>query len=497
MQSAICPNCFAKMNTGSKCARCGYDTTAEKAKTFGALPPFTSLNNKYVLGRVLGAGGFGITYIAKDINTNRLCAIKEYMPREYAERTGGTLNLQPFADTKSRYVFAHGREKFIEEARILVKLKSDPIIVDILDYFTANNTGYLVMEYLDGQDLRHLARSSPNRRIDVEFAKQVFVTVASALMEIHKLNILHRDLTPENIFVTRTGAIKLIDFGAARNFVSTQNKGMSILLKPGFAPPEQYETKGKQGPWTDVYGLCATFYNVVSGTSLVDAIFRGRGQKQPSLLELGVPVTKKTSDVIDRGLALDYTKRYPDFRSLLDDIDITVSQEPIKPPPMPEAPGTPPVSGAPKPLVSSTPKPSVSGKQRPSVPTPVQPAKEAPAVYALSGTEQGKFVQLSNGAAVKIGRSDVSCDLVIPTDTNVSRLHCYVRYDAAAKKFYVKDVSVNGTYLQNGLRLPKNREYAIAPGTAFYLATPSHMFSVGLQKTPAVPRVGQRQGRKV
>ncbi len=102
-------------------------------------------------------------------------------------------------------------------------------------------------------------------------------------MEIHKKNILHRDISPENIIVTSNGRIKLIDFGAARNYVSLQNKGMSILLKPGFAPPEQYSTNGNQGPWSDVYALCATFYNIVSGQPLVDALYRYRGTPQPTL----------------------------------------------------------------------------------------------------------------------------------------------------------------------------------------------------------------------
>ena len=200
MNSAVCPNCFAKLTSGTLCTHCNYDSAAGK-KMNGALPTFTSLQNRYVLGRVLGAGGFGITYVAKDLRTNRLCAVKEYMPREYAERKEGTLEVQPFADAKSRHVFSHGREKYRLEAQILQSLKNDPIIVDIWDYFSENNTGYLVMEYLDGQDLRHLARSQPNKRLDPDFAKQVFVTVASSLMELHRHNILHRDLTPENIFV--------------------------------------------------------------------------------------------------------------------------------------------------------------------------------------------------------------------------------------------------------------------------------------------------------
>ena len=316
------------LNGKTVCPNCGNDSSKNKQYP-GVLPPFTLLNNRYLVGKVLGKGGFGITYVAKDVIGNNICAVKEYMPSEYSSRSEGTLNVVPYSDDKARYVFTHGREKFMEEAKTLLKLRSNPIVVDILDYFTENNTAYLVMEYLSGQDLRKMARSSGGK-IDPEFAKTIFVTIASSLMEVHRMNILHRDLSPENIIVTDDGRIKLIDFGAARNFVSTQNKGMSILLKPGFAPPEQYNTKGNQGPWSDVYALCATFYTLVSGKALVDALFRYRGEQQPSLLSLGCPVTKKTSDVIERGMELDYNKRYKDFKELLDDIDIAASHGPKK-----------------------------------------------------------------------------------------------------------------------------------------------------------------------
>lgn len=442
-----CPNCFMPIGGSTICPNCGNDYSKNK-QFAGVLPAFTLLNNRYLVGRVLGKGGFGVTYIAKDIISNNICAVKEYMPSEYSTRSGGTQNIVPFSDDKARFVFTHGRDKFMEEAKTLLKLRNNPIVVDILDYFTQNNTAYLVMEYLDGQDLRKMARTS-HGKLDPDFAKMVFVTIASSLMEIHRMNILHRDLSPENIIVTSNGRIKLIDFGAARNFVSTQNKGMSILLKPGFAPPEQYNAKGTQGPWSDVYALCATFYTLVSGKPLVDALFRYRGEQQPSLASLGCPVTKKTSDVIERGMELDFKRRYKDFKELLDDIDINVSTPPRR-----------------ERTVDRPPQP-------PQPPQPPEVRRIQPYIAAIVGNSLCNKVFIGNNDVFKIGRSSQSCQYIVSGDTNISRIHCYLRFDG--NRIYLCDASSNGTFFENGTQLVKNKEYVITPGTKFYLATRNHM----------------------
>ena len=423
------------MGTTTVCPHCGRDYTKNR-QFAGVLPPFTVLNKRYILGRVLGKGGFGITYIAKDMSANRICAVKEYMPSEYSSRNG-TQNIVPFADDKAQFVFNHGREKFMQEAKTLFELRDNPMVVNIYDFFNQNNTAYLVMEFLDGFDLRGLAKQNGGK-LAPDFAKMVFVTVASALMEIHRLGILHRDLSPENIIVTRDGRVALIDFGAARSFVSSQNKGMSILLKPGFAPPEQYNAKGTHGPWSDVYALCATFYTLVSGKPLVDALFRYRGQNLPSLAELGCPVSKKTSDVIERGMALECKDRYKDFKALLDEIDI----------------------GPQKPPQGDTPKPSQLY------------------VANVSGNSLSNKMLVNTNDIFKIGRSDQSCQFVVAGDNNISRIHCYVRFDG--KNIYLCDASSNGTFFEDGTRLIRNKEYPVKPGTKFYLATKNHMLVLGI-----------------
>lgn len=450
LKGKICPNCFKNIGSASICPHCHYDLINVKKYT-GVLPEFTLLNNKYLIGRVLGRGGFGITYIALDTSRNIICAIKEYMPSEYSKRSGNTTNIEPFPDTKSRNVFSHGRDKFVEEARTLQKLRNNPIVVDILDFFSQNNTAYLVMEYLDGLDLRKRSKMSGGK-LDVKFADQVFMTVASALMDIHRRNILHRDLSPENIIVTSNNCIKLIDFGAARNYVSLQNKGMSILLKPGFAPPEQYNTKGNQGPWSDVYSLCATYYSLVSGKQLVDALYRYRGTPQPSLKSLGCNVSQKVSDVIEKGLELDYKKRYKGFKELLDDLYVSkVAPVPTETPPMP-------------------PKP----------PEPVRPSTvKYPYFAKVNGNSLVEKALVSRKNKLVVGRSPNSCNYIINDDSRVvSKEHCYIRYDGI--NFYICDLSANGTYFENGERLVKNKEYRINPGTKFYFVSKKNTFTVNV-----------------
>lgn len=447
-----CPNCFMPIGAGTVCSHCGNDYSKNKMYS-GVLPAFSLINNRYLVGRVLGKGGFGVTYIAKDIVSNNIYAIKEYMPSEYSTRCNGTQNIVPFSDNRARSIFIHGREKFVKEAGTLLKLSNNPTVVDILDYFEQNNTAYIVMEYLDGQNLRELARNSGGK-IDSDFMKNVFVTVASSLMEIHRKKILHRDLSPENIIYTNDGRIKLIDFGAARSYVITQNKGMSILLKPGFAPPEQYDSQGNQGPWSDVYALCATFYTLVSGKPLVDALFRYRGEQQPSLISMGCPVTKKTSDVIERGMQLDIKHRYQDFKELLDDIDINAAREPAKKPP-------------------TTNVSCESNRNSPKTTSSMQFY-----IAAVVGNSLCNKAFIGHSDVFKIGRSSQSCQYVVSGDTNISRIHCYLRFDG--RKLYLCDASVNGTFLEDGTQLVKNKEYEVVPGTRFYLATRNHMLVIGV-----------------
>lgn len=465
-----CPNCFEPLRGVSRCPKCGYDY--EKAKKYnGILEPFTILNGRYLLGRALGKGGFGVTYVAMDMKRNLRCAIKEYFPTEYAMRTAGSNHVEPLPGDKAYRVFEHGREKFRLEAKTLMELRNDPVVVDIWDYFLENNTAYLAMEYIQGKTMREMAKESGGR-LDADFVKQVFVTVASSLMEIHKRGILHRDLSPENIMVSDDGQVKLIDFGAARSYVSSNNKGMSILLKVGFAPPEQYSSKSKQGPWSDVYALCATFYSLVSGKVPMDAIYRYRGGTQPSLSALGCAVTRRTSDVIERGMQVEIRNRYKDFKELMDHIDIDVKQAKM---PKGGQNRPPHESGGSGGAITNGGRVGGTGISTGSGSGKTEPLA-CPYVAAIVNGKECNKMYLGT-EALSIGRSKASCKFVL-TDIEISRRHCRLEYRDG--KVYLIDVSRHGTFMANGERLAQYKEYLIPMGTRFYLVTPNHMFVVNV-----------------
>ena len=316
----LCPNCFAKRQNTDCCPFCHYrynDLPDDNA----SLRQMTVLNHRYIIGRVLGVGGFGVTYLALNNETGEKCAVKEFMPSELAVRDGMG-NVYPSSEDNAE-LFEHCKSGFLNEAKTLYTFRGDPTIVNVNDYFEENHSAYFAMEYLDGCNMRAQMQKSGGR-IPVEMATIMLVTVGSALMDVHKFNILHRDISPENIFLTSNGSYKLIDFGAARFFTSRANKSLSVLLKPGFAPPEQYSSNGNQGPWTDVYGLAATYYYLVSGVKPLDAMDRLSGKHMAALCDLCHGVSKKTSDAVNRALALDYHARYKDMVSFLNDVDLSV-----------------------------------------------------------------------------------------------------------------------------------------------------------------------------
>lgn len=268
---ARCLGCMEQYEAfDSICPHCGYVNGTPPTEQYHLIPG-TILHNKYLLGRVLGYGGFGVTYIAWDEILQRKVAIKEYMPRECASRMAGTRRLSLFSGERTEQ-FYNGLEAFKEEASKLMKLHDLEGTVRIFDLFEENGTAYLVMEYLDGKNLAEVLKEKG--KISVEEALELMVPLMESLKEIHGLDLIHRDISPDNIFLTKSGEVKLLDFGSARYSVLAQNKSMSVIIKQGYAPPEQYQVSRDQGPWTDVYSLAATFYTMITGEVPEDAISR-------------------------------------------------------------------------------------------------------------------------------------------------------------------------------------------------------------------------------
>lgn len=235
---------------------------------FIALPTGTELVGDYRVVRVLGAGGFGITYLADEIALDRAVTIKEYFPSDFAARNSSHEAIPRSKDCSADYRW--GLDRFIEEAQTLARF-DHPNIVRVYRYFRANNTGYMVLQWEEGKSLKtwlkELKRAPRQKELD-----EIIAPLLDALEIIHKADFLHRDIAPDNIIVRKSGAPVLIDFGSARGEIAAHSKTVSALVKPGYSPYEQYaETSRQQGPWTDIYALAATLYHAVTGKRPPDA----------------------------------------------------------------------------------------------------------------------------------------------------------------------------------------------------------------------------------
>ena len=270
------------------CPFCGY-IEGTPAKEAYHIKPGSLLHDRYTVGRAIGFGGFGITYIAWDNKLMQKVAIKEYMPSEYATRVPGNLTVTIY-DGERYTEFMTGLQKFLDEAQRLAKFQNVPGIVRILDCFSENLTAYIVMEYLDGMTLKQYL-AEHGGKLPYEEAVEFILPVLAALQAVHKEGIIHRDISPDNIFITEDGEVKLLDFGAARYASTGYSKSLSVILKPGYAPAEQYLSHGEQGPWSDVYATAATLYRMITGVVPEEALERKEKDtlKPPSALGAKLP----------------------------------------------------------------------------------------------------------------------------------------------------------------------------------------------------------------
>ena len=314
-----CWACMEPLEEGQKiCPKCQYQNELYYANP-RCLKPGTLLNNRFYVGIVLGEGGFGVTYIGWDTILDMTVAIKEYFPANVASRdcTASLTNDINIFGGRSEQEYKLGLERYIREARTLSKFHDLHGIVDIRDFFHENNTAYLVMEYLKGPTLEeHIKRYG---RMKPEYVFQIMKPVMRSLEKIHQAGMVHRDISPDNIMLS-DGCIKLIDFGAARLANNDNNKSLTVVLKRGFAPEEQYRSNGKQGPWTDVYAICATIYYMLTGKKPPESIERTYEDTLQSFDELEIPVDKEKSDALMKGLAPIYQNRYQSIRDLCNDL---------------------------------------------------------------------------------------------------------------------------------------------------------------------------------
>lgn len=314
----FCPGCLrdAEFENGV-CAKCGFDMNGYTVMPHH-LVPGTLVKQRYKIGRVLGEGGFGITYIGIDTVLNLKVAIKEFYMSGYVNRNhDASPNVFATLGTH-RDTFEKNREKFLNEARVLAQFYGEAGIVGVRDFCEENGTAYIIMDFLNGVDLKTYLEQKG--RLAPEEAVKLLMPVMTSLQHVHAEGIIHRDISPDNIMVMEDGSTKLLDFGAAREISQTDIKSLSVILKPGYAPEEQYRSKGRQGPWTDVYALAATLYKCIVGATPDDAMERMYRDRLPSPAAADAACPIAISNVIIKGLAVRQADRYQDVASFLADL---------------------------------------------------------------------------------------------------------------------------------------------------------------------------------
>lgn len=317
----LCLGCMREKKKASQyCSYCGYKS--DSVNSSRGLQPRTVLNGKYLIGKIIGEGGFGITYIAFDLVLNYRVAVKEYFPSELVTRdtsTGMQTALMVLTGSKEEQYRA-GLDRFVEEARNLARFNNLEGIVSVKEFFYENNTAYMVMEYIDGISLSDYLNNHGDK-LPYTQVLEMMSPVMDSLEKVHEGSIIHRDISPDNIMVSNDGKVKLIDFGAAR-VVDADNKSLTVILKHGYAPEEQYQSHGNQGPWTDIYALSATMYRMITGVVPQESTDRIlSGDKVVPVNKMVPEVPKKVSDAIMHGLAIKAAKRPQtiiDFRAELE-----------------------------------------------------------------------------------------------------------------------------------------------------------------------------------
>ena len=307
----LCMGCMEKYNDQlAFCPYCGRPFQCEPEQPY-YIAPGTVLHQRYIVGKVLGSGGFGITYIGWDYLLERKVAIKEYFPREYVTRMMNQPQVMVYPGERESW-YREGLEKVLEEAKRLAQFEAVSGIVQIYDCFPENGTSYIVMEFLEGMTLKaYLDQKGP---MEEKQALQVVLQIAWAMEEVHAAGILHRDISPDNIYVLNPESpeklkVKLLDFGAARYSATKEQRSLSVIIKPGYAPEEQYYRRGEQGPWTDVYALAATLYKMLTGITPENALERKVKDELQRPSKLGYSLSRSTEAALMNALQMSIRER--------------------------------------------------------------------------------------------------------------------------------------------------------------------------------------------
>ena len=304
-----CFNCMEPIDApDAVCANCGWDN--HNRENGNAALEQTVLKDQYIVGKSLGRGGFGITYVGFDLALDRRIAIKEFFPIGTAYRFGDAVTVRAYTETEED--FQSGLKQAIQESRTTAKLGQIPNVMQVHNVFLENGTVYMIMEYIDGISLGEEVKR--NGTLNWREALNLMYPIMNALEKIHAKGLIHRDISPENIIRRKeTGEPVLLDFGSARQ----PKEGLTVMLKPGYAPAEQYSLNSEQDGRVDEYALCATIYYLVTGSAPASAdlrLFAKKELKRPS--EYAEDIPAEFEKVLLKGMELDSSNRYTSVREL-------------------------------------------------------------------------------------------------------------------------------------------------------------------------------------
>lgn len=332
-----CMGCMNEFDTSAsaQCPHCGYDTNTAQVQDH-YLKPGTVLEGQYIVGKVIGAGGFGITYVAWDESLRRKVAIKEYFPSEIATRFSDSTEVTMKNSSDSEQ-YEYWLRSFIDEALSLASMDSLTGIVHIFNSFVANCTAYIVMEYLEGDTLGALLKKR-NEPVSCREVLEMVIPALYSLDAVHKANIIHRDIAPDNIMRLPNGKIKIFDFGSAKNS-TVNNENLAILVKPGYSPVEQYDLDSVPTPATDMYSMAAVMYHMVTGKRPIDSLRRAQGEKLATPTELGIEIPESVENLIMFALNIEPEYRFQSAKEFADALSEELP---------PDGPFTPPAPPMPK-----------------------------------------------------------------------------------------------------------------------------------------------------
>ena len=363
MDKKFCYYCMSAVGADGPCPVCGL-TAGTYQPAPHHIPPGTILMNRYLFGRVLGEGGFGITYLACDLRLDLKVAIKEFFPTDKATRhAASSLDVTTFTGAVPDG-YERSKRKFLTEARTMAKMEKQSEVVGVRDFFELNNTAYIVMEYVDGTTFRDLVKQEGGK-IPTETLLEIIEPLFSALSAMHEAGLVHRDISPDNLMLEK-GKVRLLDFGCARESAAGTNT-LTIALKHGYAPIEQYTNHG-QGPWTDIYSLGATIYFCLTGKTPTRSTDRLLGDELLLPGKLGVELSKAQEKALLRAMAVQPRRRFQTIEEFHAALYARENDDEDPYPPAPVDPESP---------APADPEPPASAD--PESPAPADPEPPAPA----------------------------------------------------------------------------------------------------------------------